>query len=285
MKDKRSSIKDYRAVKILSKAYMEEKEINSFRNEVATMFQLHHPNIMKLYHFYEDPKRYLLITDICKGGDLYECIKEKRLNAKEGAICLKQILSAVDLMHQLKIVHRDLKPENVLLEARGDVNQIKIIDFGTARFFNNSDLMTEKIGTFSYMAPEIFSSGGYDEKCDIWSIGVIAYVIMVGKFPIEEVDERKMVKQIEKWDPDTCKAFNDEEFRKIDPDAQDFIQRCLQRAENRQSAAELMQHKFIRLVTDNLKNEFNFERHQKKSERSNMLTDFALQALECFKNF
>ena len=157
MKDKRSSIKDYRAVKILSKAYMEEKEINSFRNEVSCMYQLRHPNIMRLHHYYEDPKRYLLITDICRGGDLYECIKDKRLNAKEGAICLKQILSAVDLMHKLHIVHRDLKPENVLLEAAGDVNQIKIIDFGTARIFDPNEKLTEKIGTFNYMAPEIFS--------------------------------------------------------------------------------------------------------------------------------
>jgi serine/threonine protein kinase len=122
MTDKRSSIKEYRAVKILSKAYMEEKEINSFRNEVGCMAQMKHPNIMKMHHYYEDPKRYLLITDICKGGDLFSLIEDKRLNAKEGAILLKQVLSAIDCMHQLYIVHRDLKPENILLETAGDIN-------------------------------------------------------------------------------------------------------------------------------------------------------------------
>jgi len=72
MKDKRSSIKDYRAVKILSKAYMEDKERNSFVNEVSCMMQIDHPSIMKMHHFYEDPKRFLLVTDLSTGGELFE---------------------------------------------------------------------------------------------------------------------------------------------------------------------------------------------------------------------
>lgn len=100
MRDKRSSIKDYRSVKILSKAYMESKEIESFKNEVGCMYQLKHPNILTMYEYFEDPKRYLLVTDICKGGDLFECVKEKRLTSKEAAICLKQVLSAMDTVHK-----------------------------------------------------------------------------------------------------------------------------------------------------------------------------------------
>ena len=100
MNDKRSSIKDYRAVKIQSKAYMEEKELLSFKNEVACMNQINHPSIMKLHHFYEDPKRYLLITELCRGGDLYEYVHKKgKLDEKEASICIKQILSAINYMH------------------------------------------------------------------------------------------------------------------------------------------------------------------------------------------
>jgi len=90
MKDKKSSIKDYRAVKILSKSYMESKEIESFKNEVSCMKQCEHPNIMKIHHFFEDPKRYLLITDVCKGGELFEYIsKQGKLDPNEAAICIK----------------------------------------------------------------------------------------------------------------------------------------------------------------------------------------------------
>ena len=141
MKDKRSSIKDYRAVKILSKAYMESKELMSFKNEVSCMKQINHPSIMKLHHFYEDPKRYLLITDVCRGGELFDYLDRKgKLDEREAAICIKQVLSAIQYMHNdLNIVHRDLKPENILLDREDDINDLKLIDFGTAKRFTRSE--------------------------------------------------------------------------------------------------------------------------------------------------
>jgi calcium-dependent protein kinase len=126
---------------------MGKSEIESFTNEVGCMHGLSHPNILKMHEYFEDTKRYLLITDICKGGDLFECVKDRRLNAREGAICLKQILSSIDCLHKANIVHRDLKPENVLLEKSKDVNQIKLIDFGTATMFDPKKKLRNKIGT------------------------------------------------------------------------------------------------------------------------------------------
>jgi len=138
MKDKRSAIKDYRAVKILSKSYMEEKEVLSFKNEISSMKQINHPSIMKMHEFFEDPKRYLLVTEMCRGGDLYEYIHEKgKMDERETAICMKQVISAINYMHtELNIVHRDLKPENILLETPNDLNDLKLIDFGTAQRFD-----------------------------------------------------------------------------------------------------------------------------------------------------
>lgn len=80
MKTKKTSIKQIRAVKILSKNYMEEKERVSLKNEVSSMYLLNHPSIMKLYHYYEDPKRFLIVTDLCKGGDLFDVISVKRMS-------------------------------------------------------------------------------------------------------------------------------------------------------------------------------------------------------------
>lgn len=132
-KSKRGSRqKDYRAVKILSKNYMEDKEMKSLKNEIACLSLLNHPNIMKFHHFYEDIKRYLIVTELCSGGDLYDHISTNRTSQGESAIILKQVLSAVAHLHEKNIVHRDLKPENVLLQNKNDTNVIKIIDFGTA---------------------------------------------------------------------------------------------------------------------------------------------------------
>lgn len=132
-KSKRGSRqKEYRAVKILSKNYMEEKEMRSLKNEIGCLSLLSHPNIMKFHHFYEDMKRYMIITELCTGGDLFELISASRLSQGETAVILKQVLSAITHLHERNIVHRDLKPENVLLQNKKDTSMVKIIDFGTA---------------------------------------------------------------------------------------------------------------------------------------------------------
>jgi calcium-dependent protein kinase len=141
--DKKSSLKQFRAVKIMSRAYMEEKDIIAFHNEVNIMQILNrnqgHPNILKLFHYFEDPKRFLLVTELCQGGELYNlALREKKFESTRAAFILKQLLSAVNYMHKNKIVHRDLKPENILLEEKDDIGAIqtiKLIDFGTAKMF------------------------------------------------------------------------------------------------------------------------------------------------------
>ena len=145
MQDKKSKIKEFRAVKILSKNYMEEKNIKSFQNEVSCMKELEHPHIMNLHHFYSDSKRYMLIQEISSGGDLFDYLKEKdKLDEIEVAVIIKQVLSGLHYMHTVKgeeygICHRDLKLENILLDSKNDINQVKIIDFGTAERFYNEE--------------------------------------------------------------------------------------------------------------------------------------------------
>ena len=89
-----------------------------------------------MFHFFEDPKRFMLITELCEGGELLEYMQsQKKMESNKAAHIIKQILSAVKFMHQKGYVHRDLKPENVLLERKGDPNNLKLIDFGTAFHF------------------------------------------------------------------------------------------------------------------------------------------------------
>lgn len=192
VKNKKDSYKDYRAVKILSKAYMGEKDYIKFYNEVEIMKKLseeNHPNIVKIYHYFEDPKRFLLVNELCAGGELAELFfnKQERIKQIDAAFIIQQILSAVKFMHDNNVIHRDLKPENILLDIKSKKYQswaVKLIDYGTAKITTEEDehRTKEREGTLAYMAPEVIkqdkTNQGYNKKCDLWSIGVIAYLLL-----------------------------------------------------------------------------------------------------------
>jgi len=277
MEDKKSKIKEFRAVKILSKNYMEAKNILSFENEVSCMQELCHPHIMNLHHFYEDSKRYMLVQELSQGGDLFDYLKQKdKLEEIEVARIMKQIFSGLHYMHntlnkEYGICHRDLKLENILLENQNDISHIKIIDFGTAeRFYNEygveyfqKDNTVTKLddkgeeiqvtpktykndnetyrrtslsgcqGTVSYMAPEVMNAQKesrdkdelldhhfYTEKCDNWSVGVMAYFLRLKKMPIKEENTMANKKEIKAYhqrimnfDAQNAECFKDSDFQ------------------------------------------------------------------------
>ena len=125
-------------------------------NEVQILKKLDHPNIVKMYQVFKDKKYFYIVTEICKGGELYdEIINRGKLNEKEAAVLMKQLMMSVNSMHTNGIVHRDLKPENILLEGNKDYAQIKIIDFGTAIEAKSDQVLKDRIGTPYYIAPEV----------------------------------------------------------------------------------------------------------------------------------
>jgi calcium-dependent protein kinase len=141
-------------------------------NKVITLLilkEIDHPNIVKMYEFFEDEKRYYLVTDICKGGELFdEILQRGKFSERDGAVLMKQVLSCINYCHQNNIVHRDLKPENILLEQNKEFDQIKIIDFGTSLVYEPNKNLDEKLGTPYYIAPDVLNKN-YNSKCDIWS--------------------------------------------------------------------------------------------------------------------
>lgn len=162
---------------------MDEDETRMLFNEINILRELDHPNIVKMYEFFEDEKRYYIVTEICKGGELFdEIIARGKFTEKDAAVLMKQVLSCVNYCHKNHIVHRDLKPENILLEQNKDFDQIKIIDFGTSLLFDSAKSLDEKLGTPYYIAPEVLNKK-YNEKCDIWSCGVIVYILLSGMPP------------------------------------------------------------------------------------------------------
>jgi calcium-dependent protein kinase len=175
---------DIRAIKSIAKGKLTKNQTESILNEIRILQSLDHPNILKIVEVVEDDTNFHLVSELCTGGELFDRIIEQHSFSEEiAATYMGQLLSAVAYCHGHNIVHRDLKPENLLLENSSPNALLKVIDFGTSCKLNPGDSMKSITGTVTltqpyYIAPEILTDRQYDQKCDIWSCGVILYVLL-----------------------------------------------------------------------------------------------------------
>jgi calcium-dependent protein kinase len=192
------------AVKVLNLGLLESDAVlECLREEIFTMCQLDHPNILRLEEVYESETQIFLIQELCKGGDLFDRLDEKpedepyHYSEVQCAKLVKQMLSAVRYLHSRHVVHRDLKLENFLFEDKKS-DDLKMIDFGLSKHFKgDGQLLHEAVGTPYTCAPEIIR-GSYNSKADMWSMGVITYLLLSGESPfggIYEDDKLDCVRQ------------------------------------------------------------------------------------------
>ena len=210
-----------RAIKIFKKRQQDERKLLL---EVNILSKLTHPNIMEIYEFYEDKANFYIVSELCKGGELFDKITEKGC-FKEAEACpiMLQIVSAICYSHSNRIVHRDIKPENIMLEKTNNDNLlIKLIDWGGARYFSKNKKMSTIKGTPYYIAPEVLKEV-YDEKCDIWSIGVIFYVLLCGYPPFNGDKDIEIMQNVQRGQF----FFPEEEWDVISPEAKDLIRKML----------------------------------------------------------
>ncbi|CEM12751.1 unnamed protein product [Vitrella brassicaformis CCMP3155] len=228
-----------RAVKTISKqAVAKGDEKEKLFAEVAALKELDHPNIMNLFEFYEDQKHYHLVSELLTGGELFDKVIEmNHFSEAMAAESIAQVLSGVVYCHKRNIVHRDLKPENLLLESKAEGAPIKIIDFGTAKLFPRDNgkgmLMSQKLGTPYYVAPEVLR-GRYDEKCDVWSSGVILYILLVGYPPFNGEDDNAILRAVESGKYSTKGS----EWRNISKEAKNLLAKMLEYSPSRRVSAE-----------------------------------------------
>ena len=160
--------------------------------EIDILKNLNHPNILRLYEVYESKDKINLVTELCDGQELFEAIQSMhRFDERQAAGIIKEILLAVSYCHSKNVSHRDLKPENILIEIKNQQITLKVIDFGTSHHYapgKGNNKMTQLYGTPYYIAPEVLNHD-YTEKCDIWSIGIILYILLSGKPPFAGTDE------------------------------------------------------------------------------------------------
>lgn len=244
--------KALRAVKVVNKSYLDQEKQQKLINEITILKRLDHPNILRLYEFFQDQKRYFLVTELCNGGELFDKIAEETyFQERDAAKIIKQVLSAVNYCHQRGIVHRDLKPENILLNRDSNDPKVTLIDFGTAATLAPGKKFTIRFGTSYYIAPEVLKFS-YDEKCDIWSVGVILYLMLVGYPPFNGKDEKKIQEAIKKG----RYQLTEDEWANISPEAKDLVAGMLEyNPRQRMSALEALKHPWIKEHTKNEVNE------------------------------
>jgi len=234
-----------RAVKSIARDAVPDVQV--LREEIDIMRLLDHPNIVRLHEAFEDKCWVYLVMDLCEGGELFHIIAEatsQHISESEACFCAEQMFLAVNYLHQNLIMHRDLKPENFLLATKGPLHEVtlKLIDFGFAKRFSPGRHSETCCGTLFYAAPEVLNER-YDHKVDVWSLGVVIYLMLVGEVPWGwETDEKKLKKLVR-----THKIATDSKpWSRISQDAKSFVLLLLLRdAKQRPLAVQALQHSWL----------------------------------------
>ena len=241
---KHKELSRYFAMKVIKKTSKNKEEEENLMNEIEILRKLDHPNILKITDFYPLKTEYNIITEYCQEGELFDEIKAHApFNEILTAWYMRQILSAVSYCHSMNVIHRDLKPENILIVKRvkSGFHPIKIIDFGTAKVFKKEKSEHLLIGSAYYIAPEVLSRN-YSELCDLWSCGVIMYILLTGRPPFNGINEEEIMKKIKEGNYDLSKY----PWGIISEDAKNLVKGLLQiDPKKRYSAQDALNHKWF----------------------------------------
>ncbi|CAI5983710.1 unnamed protein product [Closterium sp. NIES-65] len=226
------------ACKTINKAAFKSKfDIENVRREVAILNLLKsHPNVIHLEEAIETPQAIHLVMELCSGGELFERIKERRrYSEREAAVVMRAVLGVLQSCHQRHhVVHRDIKPENILLAHPSSPTDVRVIDFGVAAFLKpGGKMLTHAVGSLFYIAPEVLS-GSYGTPADVWSAGVVLYVLLAGVPPFWAETEAEVTRAIKEAEV----GFKGSAWRGVTEKGKDLILRMLDRDQKRRVSAQ-----------------------------------------------
>ncbi|KAF7267525.1 calcium/calmodulin-dependent protein kinase type 1-like [Rhynchophorus ferrugineus] len=229
------------AVKIIDKKALKGKE-DSLENEIKVLRRLKHPNIVQLLETFEDKTKVFLVMELVTGGELFDRIVEKgSYTEKDASDLIRQVLEAVDYMHEQGVVHRDLKPENLLYYSPDEDSKIMISDFGLSKM-EESGIMATACGTPGYVAPEVLAQKPYGKAVDVWSIGVISYILLCGYPPFYDENDANLFAQILKGEYEFHSPYWDD----ISDSAKEFISSLMTvNVEQRFTCKQALAHPWI----------------------------------------
>ena len=238
------------AIKIIKKKKLAEASVykDLMMQELEVLEKTIHPHITRIIELLEDSRNYYIIMELVSGGNLLDMVQEeRRFTELKAATVMRQLLLALNFMHNKSITHRDLKPENLLCEKTDDGSiSIKMTDFGFACYFDPKEKLSLSLGSPLYMAPELCAEVEYDEKVDVWSSGVIMYILLTGQPPFIGRSKDEIYQNIQEIEP----RYNLPSLKQCQPSAVDFLQKCMAKdPADRPAVVELLEHEWIQLAT------------------------------------
>ena len=235
----------YYAIKSISKKNLSPSDLEDLIKEVDIISALDHPVIIDFYETYQDEFFFHIVMELCKGKEVFQKIaSEGKIEEKKVAIVINKVLNAIAYCHSRGITHRDIKPENILFETDELNSEIKLIDFGLSRKYSADQKMHTILGTSYYIAPEVLK-GNYDEKCDIWSIGALTYIMLCGEPPFKGKSNNEIFMKIIK---EPIK-FNPYKWNNLSENSKNFIKNLLNKDPNkRPTAMEALGHSWFNSI-------------------------------------
>ena len=244
------------AMKLIKKRKNKPSEEKEILNEISILKNLDHPKILKVLDFFSTTHLYYIITEYCPDGELFnEIIKVGKFDEGQSAFIMNQIFKAITYCHSLNIIHRDLKPENIMITERekNGCLQVKIIDFGTAKISERGQSENRYVGSSYYMAPEVIKRK-YNEKCDLWSCGVIMYILLSGRPPFDGDDDNEILENVKKGEYD----LSNYPFPTLSEESIDLIKKLLTYDPNKRiSASEALKHPWFKTAEFKKKDQIN----------------------------
>lgn len=252
------------AVKIVPACYATD-----IKREAETMKKIQNPHILQMYDIFSAEKNVFMVTELAIGGDLFGIVEAYTyLPEAESREITRRVLLGVEYLHSRGVVHRDLKPQNILCCSEQDITQVKIGDFGLSKILSADSLLKTRCGSPHYLAPEVLTCPSYDSKVDIWSVGVIAYVMLTGSLPFYSEDIREVIKHVMlaeyTWPEDVI----------VSGLAKDFVRRLVDKDPNRRpTASECLNHPWITMGSNGISIGDNISGGEMLSPRMNSLNN------------
>mmetsp|Transcript_74817 Transcript_74817/g.165214 ORF Transcript_74817/g.165214 Transcript_74817/m.165214 type:complete len:322 (+) Transcript_74817:74-1039(+) len=223
----------------------------AFHNEKRMLQLVSHPNVISLVDAFEDARAFQLVVEFCGGGELFDkVLDDGAITERQAAMLMKQICSPLAFMHKVHVCHRDLKPEHFLLARSGplDAVPLKLIDFGLATSFTPGAKLTDCPGTVMYVAPEILTQSYEPPACDLWSFGVVVFLMLSGVSPFDAETAKQVAKNVRKVNY----SFSARSWEEVSQDGRAFIAALLQKdLAQRLTAAEALDHPWLKDLAPN----------------------------------